>query len=125
MAPLGEQREIVDRIEKAFSWIDRLASEANSARKLTDHLDQAVLAKAFRGELVPQDPNHAPRAHPHGAAGGERAPPSKRGAEGVPTRTEQSCTRQGVERKMRRISQSDAPWLWYSLCRNARGYQIP
>jgi type I restriction enzyme, S subunit len=60
MAPLDEQREIVDRIEKAFSWIDRLASEANSARKLTDHLDQAVLAKAFRGELVPQDPNDEP-----------------------------------------------------------------
>ena len=25
-----------------------------------DHLDQAVLAKAFRGELVPQDPNDEP-----------------------------------------------------------------
>jgi hypothetical protein len=31
-----------------------------SARKLIDHLDQAVLAKAFRGELVPQDPNDEP-----------------------------------------------------------------
>jgi len=40
----------------AFAWVDRLASEASSARKLIDHLDQAVLAKAFRGELVPQDP---------------------------------------------------------------------
>ena len=35
-------------------------SEATSARKLIDHLDQAVLAKAFRGELVPQDPNDEP-----------------------------------------------------------------
>ena len=34
-----------------------MAAEATSARKLIDHLDQAVLAKAFRGELVPQDPN--------------------------------------------------------------------
>jgi hypothetical protein len=25
------------------------------ARKLVDHLDQAILAKAFRGELVPQN----------------------------------------------------------------------
>jgi hypothetical protein len=32
----------------------------HSARKLIDHLDQAVLAKAFRGELVPQDPNDEP-----------------------------------------------------------------
>jgi hypothetical protein len=41
-------------------WIDRLASEATSARKLIDPLDQAVLAKTFRGELVPQDPNDEP-----------------------------------------------------------------
>jgi type I restriction enzyme S subunit len=27
---------------------------------LIDHLDQAVMAKAFRGELVPQDPNDEP-----------------------------------------------------------------
>jgi type I restriction enzyme S subunit len=55
-----EQREIVRRIETAFAWIDRLAAEATSARKLIDTLDQAVLAKAFRGELVPQDPNDEP-----------------------------------------------------------------
>ena len=55
-----EQREIARRVEAAFGWIDRLASEATSARKLIDHLDQAVLAKAFRGELVPQDPNDEP-----------------------------------------------------------------
>jgi type I restriction enzyme S subunit len=54
-ATLREQREVVRRIEHAFTWIDRLTSDATSARKLVDHLDQAVLAKAFRGELVPQD----------------------------------------------------------------------
>jgi len=43
-----------------FTWIDRLAKEATDARKLIDRHDQAVLAKAFRGELVPQDPNHEP-----------------------------------------------------------------
>jgi type I restriction enzyme, S subunit len=48
------------RIETVFAWIDRLASEAGNARKLIDRLDQAVLAKAFRGELVPQDPNDEP-----------------------------------------------------------------
>lgn len=50
-----EQAEILRRIGTAFAWIDRLASEATSARRLIDRLDQAVLAKAFRGELVPQD----------------------------------------------------------------------
>lgn len=60
MAPLVEQAEIVHRIETAFAWIDRLATEATSALKLIDQLDQAVLAKAFRGELVPQDPADEP-----------------------------------------------------------------
>jgi heme-degrading monooxygenase HmoA len=34
--------------------------KTTSARKLVDHLDQAILTKAFRGELVPQDPNDEP-----------------------------------------------------------------
>jgi len=38
----------------------RYGTDTTNARKLVDHLDQAVLAKAFRGELVPQDPNDEP-----------------------------------------------------------------
>jgi type I restriction enzyme, S subunit len=57
---LSEQKEIVYRMEAAYAWIDRLASETTRARKLIDHLEQAILAKAFRGELVPQDPNDEP-----------------------------------------------------------------
>ncbi len=57
---LDDQREAVERIERAFTWIDRLAAETTSARALVDRLDQAVLAKAFRGELVPQDPADEP-----------------------------------------------------------------
>ena len=60
IAPLAEQKEIVRRIDTAFTWIDRLAAEATRARKLIDQLDQSILAKAFRGELVPQDPNDEP-----------------------------------------------------------------
>jgi type I restriction enzyme S subunit len=57
---IDEQREIIRRIETAFTWIDRISTEATKARKLSNHLDQAVLAKAFRGELLPQDPNDEP-----------------------------------------------------------------
>ncbi len=57
---LEDQRGVVQRIEYAFTWIDRLAKEATSARKLIDALDRAVLAKAFRGDLLPQDPNDEP-----------------------------------------------------------------
>jgi len=55
-----EQREIARRVTAALTWIDRLAADATSARKLIDHLDQSVLAKAFRGELVPQAPADEP-----------------------------------------------------------------
>ena len=58
--PPVEQAEIARLVETAINWIDRLASQATSARKLIDRLDQAVLAKAFRGELVPQDPADEP-----------------------------------------------------------------
>jgi type I restriction enzyme S subunit len=57
---MNEQNGSVRRIETAFAWVERLSSETTSARKLIDHLDQAILAKAFRGELVPQDPNDEP-----------------------------------------------------------------
>lgn len=57
---IEEQRQIIRRIETAFAWVDRLASEASKARKLFILLDQALLARAFRGELVPQDPSDEP-----------------------------------------------------------------
>ena len=57
---VSEQRVVARRIETAFAWIDRLASGTTSARKLVDLLDQAVLAKAFRGDLVPQELNDEP-----------------------------------------------------------------
>ena len=60
LPPLAEQCQIVGRVDQMISWIERLASEATSARKLIDRLDQALLAKAFRGELVPQDPAEEP-----------------------------------------------------------------
>jgi type I restriction enzyme S subunit len=57
---MEEQVAVVRRVETLFTWIDRLATEATSSRRLIDRLDQAVLAKAFRGELVPQDPEDEP-----------------------------------------------------------------
>lgn len=60
LPPVDEQREIVSRIETAFARIDRLAAEAAKALKLLGRLDQRILAKAFAGELVPQDPTDEP-----------------------------------------------------------------
>jgi type I restriction enzyme, S subunit len=58
--PVTQQQDVVHRIETAFAWVNRLSSETTSARNLIDHLDQVILAKAFQGELVPQDPNDEP-----------------------------------------------------------------
>ncbi|QYD69052.1 restriction endonuclease subunit S [Paraburkholderia edwinii] len=79
--PAEERRQIVSKIETAFRWIDRLTTDATSARKLIDHLDQAVLAKAFKGELVPQDPSDEPASVPLERIRTERAaaPKGKRG----------------------------------------------
>jgi type I restriction enzyme S subunit len=50
--PLNEQRKIVRAAEQAFRTIDRAYGEYHRAYDLLDRLDQATLAKAFRGELV-------------------------------------------------------------------------
>lgn len=60
LPPLAEQQEIIRRVRAGLIEIDRLATEAAAARRLLDRLDQAILAKAFRGELVPQDPADEP-----------------------------------------------------------------
>jgi type I restriction enzyme S subunit len=54
------QRAVVADIKEQFARTDRLAAEAAKALKLTDHLDQRILAKAFAGDLVPQDPSDEP-----------------------------------------------------------------
>ncbi len=58
--PLEEQKEIVRRVEKMFEKIDMMEQEYQKAAKLCDRLEQATLAKAFRGELLPQDPDDEP-----------------------------------------------------------------
>jgi type I restriction enzyme S subunit len=55
-----EQEEIVDRVESLFCLADQLEARLTAARKVVDRLTPALLAKAFRGELVPQDPGDEP-----------------------------------------------------------------
>lgn len=57
---LEEQDEIIGRVESLFTLADQLEARLNTARKLVDRLTPALLAKAFRGELVPQDPCDEP-----------------------------------------------------------------
>ena len=52
-----EQDEIVRRVEQLFAFADQLEAKIQTAQARINHLTQSILAKAFRGELVPQDPN--------------------------------------------------------------------
>ena len=55
-----EQTEIVRRVEALFALADRIEARCTAARSQAQRLTPLVLAKAFRGELVPQDPNDEP-----------------------------------------------------------------
>lgn len=60
LAPLAEQKEVIKQIERLMKIIDMAESYYEKALVDIDSLDQSILTKAFRGELVPQDPNDEP-----------------------------------------------------------------
>jgi type I restriction enzyme S subunit len=53
--PPDEQREIVRRVEALFVLADRIEDRVRVATELADRLPQTILARAFRGELVPTE----------------------------------------------------------------------
>ncbi|MEI8213090.1 MAG: restriction endonuclease subunit S, partial [Planctomycetota bacterium] len=55
LPPLSEQQEIVRRVEKLFSFADQIEARLRQAQSHVDRLTQSILAKAFRGELVPTE----------------------------------------------------------------------
>ncbi|WP_143245317.1 restriction endonuclease subunit S [Aeromonas veronii] len=50
--PTEEQTEIVHRVEQLFAYADTIEQQAKAAKARVDNLSQAILAKAFRGELT-------------------------------------------------------------------------
>ncbi len=53
--PVPEQHEIVRRVESLFKLADAIEKRVASATARTDKLTQSILAKAFRGDLVPTE----------------------------------------------------------------------
>ena len=89
---LDEQHEILRRVNTLFAFADRLESKITVAYAAADRLTPALLAKAFRGELVPQDPNDEPAADllKRLAAARESAPTGKRNSKSKSTVAEKA-----------------------------------
>jgi type I restriction enzyme S subunit len=92
LPPLAEQHRIVSEVERRLSLADELATIVEHSLKRADRLRQAILARAFEGRLVPQDPNDEPasvlleriraeraaQAHPRNDRRARRAPRKQR-----------------------------------------------
>ena len=61
IGPLSEQQEIVRRVEKLFAFADQIEARLRPAQAHVNRLTQSLLAKAFRGELVPTEHTLATR----------------------------------------------------------------
>lgn len=57
---IEEQQEIVQLVESLFTLADQLEAKLTTAIRIVERLTPALLAKAFRGELVAQVPNVEP-----------------------------------------------------------------
>lgn len=60
IAPLTEQELVELKITAAIRSISNAQVKVAESKLSLTQLDQSILAKAFRGELVPQDPNDEP-----------------------------------------------------------------
>jgi type I restriction enzyme S subunit len=70
---IDEQRRIVAEIEERLSAIDALRAAIERAQRRSASLRRAILERAFRGELVPQDPTDEPAEHLLARVRAERA----------------------------------------------------
>lgn len=57
LPPVSEQARIVEEIDRRLSSIEEIECEVDCDLKRAERLRQAILKCAFKGKLVPQDPN--------------------------------------------------------------------
>ena len=60
LLPLTEIKTLIQRVESSLAYSDNIRLTVNAMLFRLTSLDQCILRKAFRGELVPQNPNDEP-----------------------------------------------------------------
>lgn len=60
LPPLAEQTALESKVQRIIKVADEQSMAVTTRRDLLATLTQSILSKAFRGELVPQDPNDEP-----------------------------------------------------------------
>ncbi|MEC5032647.1 MAG: restriction endonuclease subunit S [Oscillatoria sp. PMC 1051.18] len=106
--PEKEQQEIVKRVETLFQKADQIEQRYYKAKAYVDKLTQSILAKAFRGELVPQDPNDEPASVLLERIRTERA---KQEAEAKPAKKSKKGSKGGRKKKPAEPKQLDIPGI--------------
>jgi type I restriction enzyme, S subunit len=60
LPPIEDQHRIVAEIERQLSVVDAMHAAIEAAKKRSAAIRHSILERAFRGELVPQDPTDEP-----------------------------------------------------------------
>lgn len=102
VAAPGEMAGVAVAIVAAFTASRSVESGADDAQLKLVALDRAILAKAFRGELVPQGPSEEPASKLLARIGAERDGPAK--PKGHGTNGKQHPTAANAARRPRRTS---------------------
>jgi type I restriction enzyme, S subunit len=62
LPPYSEQLQVIQQLNSVYNQNNYVREFSNQCLTDLEQLDRSILAKAFRGELVPQDPNDEPAA---------------------------------------------------------------
>jgi type I restriction enzyme, S subunit len=95
--PLEEQQQIVSSIKSLLRVVSRAKEQYQEIKNNLEQLDQSVLAKAFRGELVPQNPEDEPASQLCDRIRAEREKLQTKTAKKSPTKTSTKRTKKTLE----------------------------